>query len=146
MFIVKVGSNTYKFREESTFNMAYFALARDKKNATGHEGGKLVFALEKGVEKDAAKAQLFAARPDEWRKPTAMELAGILAQFRNLSALARLMGISRTTITLWQKTGPVAGITFLSWRYLCEYIGVHTQVIHNLEYSDVPWLHKLPEA
>ena len=103
----------------------------------GFDESTEVFRISNGQECNQERLRLFASKPDDWKKPTHEELLGALNQFRNISQLCRVMGISRTAVQLWKKTEKTAPISFLSWRYLCEYVGVHVAVSHNLEYNDI---------
>jgi len=137
MFTIKSDRRTQKIADLAEFNTHYFAYLHMKIDAVGMENGKEVFRIENGKEINPEKSRLFASRPDEWRKPSGAELVGALNQFKNLSALARLMGVSRAAISLWKQKGETAQISFLSWRFLCEYLGIRSELTHNLEFNDI---------
>jgi hypothetical protein len=135
MLTIESGGKVYKFKDFEKFNTMYFTLLRLGVDSIGYENDKELFNISEGKEHNAKKAMLYAGKRDEWRKPTRDEIAGALNQFRNLSALARLMGISRVRVSVWKRKDSEASISFLSWRYLCEFLGIPTErVAHSLEY------------
>lgn len=137
MLTIESDGKTLKTVNREQFDTLYFALLRIRKDAVGFDGATEVFRLSKGMEYNPDRMRLFASKPDDWKKPTHEELSGALNQFKNISQLCRVMGISRTAVQLWKKRQKTAPISFLSWRYLCEYVGVHVAVSHNLEYNDI---------
>jgi len=137
MLTIETGGKTVKTSNMEHFNTLYFALLRIGEDAVGFDGATEVFRISKGIEYNRERMRLFASKPDDWKRPTHEELVGALNQFRNISQLCRVMGISRTAVQLWKKKQKTAPISFLSWRYLCEYMGVHVAVSHNLEYNEI---------
>jgi hypothetical protein len=130
----------YKTRKAGDFYTVYFALCRARKTAQGYQDGKRIFELQDGKECLQETQAFFTAKRYDWRKPTKEMVEGALNQFKNLSELSRAMGISRVTVGEWKKKGGRYRIAFLHWRYLCEFIGIHEPLKHNLEYKDPVWI------
>jgi hypothetical protein len=137
--VIQQGSARYTPKNDEEFWTMYYTFLRLGKDAEGMSKGRIVFRINLGVEMEDEQKARFAVKTSEWKPPTKVEIQGALNQFKNLSELARDMGVSRNIVSRWKDKGV---ISFHAWRYLCEYLGIHRTVSHKLKYREPTWMQK----
>ncbi len=128
MKTIRLGRKKIEVESLEDFYAKYFFFLRSGIDAVGYDDDKAeLFRIENGREQNEMRKRLFEAAA-VWKAPSVAEVRGALAQFENLSKLARRMKIDRTTITLWKRTG---GVNYYRWRYICEIMGVEVAPVVN---------------